>query len=58
VKALGNSGDAHAGHLGIPHAFVRAGAYTTMAPHLAILNLREEMAEIFRRGAAAKSSES
>jgi hypothetical protein len=52
-KALGNKGAAQVGHVGIPHVFVRAGELTSMAPQLAGLNLREEKAEAFRRGACS-----
>jgi hypothetical protein len=50
-KTLGNKGAAQVGHVGIPHVFVRPGELTSMAPQLAGLNLREEKAEVFRRGA-------
>lgn len=53
-KALGNKGDAQVGHVGIPHVFVRAGEFTSMAPQLASLNLREEKNEIVRRAARSK----
>jgi hypothetical protein len=57
-KALGNGGDAHAGNLGIPHAFVRTGAYTSMVPQLAIVNLRAEKDALFLLGAKARASQS
>jgi hypothetical protein len=56
-KTLGNRGDAHACHLGMPHVFVRAGSHTSMMPQPAAANLRAERAEIFVRGAKAKTSE-
>lgn len=53
-KMLGNKGEAQVGHVGIPHVFVRAGEFTSMAPQLASLNLREEKNEIVRRAARSK----
>jgi hypothetical protein len=53
-KELGNSGDAQVGHVGLPHAFVRAGEVTSMAPQPAIENLREEKDGLFDRGRRSK----
>ncbi len=39
-KRAGLAGEAQVGHLGPPHAFVRAGEYTTMMPVLASDNTR------------------
>jgi hypothetical protein len=55
-KAHGHAGEAHAGHLGIPHVFVRAGAHTSLIPRLAIANLTAEKNEVFLRGANATKS--
>ena len=55
-KALGNAGDAQVGHVGLPHVFVRAGGFTSMAPQLATWNLRAEKDEVLRRGMAARSA--
>ena len=57
-KTLGNRGDAHAGHPGVPHIFIRAGSYFSLAPQLATANLRDEKNEIFLRGARAKAAKS
>jgi hypothetical protein len=55
-KELGHEGDAQAGHLGDPHAIVRAGLPTAMAPRLAIDNLRDKH-DLFQRGARASAPE-
>jgi hypothetical protein len=55
-KALGNKGEAQVGHVGIPHVFVPALEFTSMAPQLANLNLREEKNEILGRGARSKAA--
>jgi len=55
-KDLGNSGEAHVGHLGPPHVFVPAGELTTMMPVPAVENLVEERNEIFLRAAKARKS--
>ena len=57
-KALGNPGDAQAGHPGIPHIFIRAGSHFSLAPQLATANLRDEKNEIFLRGARSKVARS
>ncbi|MFO0676551.1 MAG: hypothetical protein U0169_08455 [Polyangiaceae bacterium] len=57
-KALGNPGDAQAGHPGIPHMFIRAGSFFSLAPLLATANLRSEKNEIFLRGARSKAAKS
>jgi hypothetical protein len=48
-KELGKSGEAQAGHLGLPHVFVPTGEWTTMLPHLAIANLPGAGNENFQR---------
>ncbi len=55
--SLGNKGAAQVGHVGIPHVFVRAREFTSMAPQLASLNLREEKNEVFQCGARSKAPE-
>jgi hypothetical protein len=55
-KAMGNAGEAQVGHLGLPHAFLPAGDFTSMVPQLAITNLREEKKDIFLRGVRGKAA--
>jgi len=55
-KTAGKNGEAHVGHVGLPHVFVRAGEFTSMAPILAAANLRDEKREIFLRGVRAKKA--
>jgi hypothetical protein len=55
-KAAGNSGEAQAGHVGLPHVFVRAGEFTTMAPRPSDANLFHGRHECFLRGARASKS--
>ncbi len=57
-KALGNRGEAQAGHPGIPHIFIRAGSFFSLAPQLSTANLRDERTEIFLRGARSKAAKS
>jgi len=47
---LGRRECVHAGHLGTPHVFVRAGELTTMRPQLADENLRDERHALVARG--------
>ena len=56
--ALGNDGDAQAGHPGVPHMFIRAGSFFSLAPQLATANLRGEKDEVFLRGARSKAAKS
>ena len=57
-KALGNPGEAQTGHPGVPHIFVRAGLFFSLAPQLSAANLREDKNEIFLRGARSKAAKS
>lgn len=57
-KALGNRGEAQAGHPGIPHIFVRAGSFFSLAPQLSIANLRDEKNDIFVRAGRSKAVKS
>lgn len=56
-KDLGHSGLAHAGHLGLPHVFVRAREMTTMLPVAAIGNASvQERVPILERALRSKQA--
>jgi len=52
-QSLGATEPGHVCHLGVPHTFVRAGEYTTLAVQSALENIREEAIPLRERGARA-----